>query len=150
MKLAEALSIRKDLQMRIEQLVTRINNNVKVQEGDELVEDPTELIDELEDCLAQLQQMIFRINRTNIETLIGERTLTEAMAEKEVLTKRINALRSIYTTATSTENRYSRTEIKYVTTIDPKALHEKIDRLSAQLRKLDVAIQEKNFTTELH
>lgn len=150
MKLAEALSIRKDLQMRIEQLVSRINNNVKVQEGDELAEDPTELIAELEDCLTQLQQMIFRINRTNMETLIEGRTLTEAMAEKEVLTKRINALRSIYTTATNTSSRYSRTEIKYVTTIDPKALHEKIDRLSAQLRKLDVAIQEKNFSTELH
>ena len=36
MKLAEALSIRKDLQKRIQQLGQRIQNNVKVQEGDEL------------------------------------------------------------------------------------------------------------------
>ena len=35
MKLAEALSIRKDLQKRIQQLGQRIQNNVKVQEGDE-------------------------------------------------------------------------------------------------------------------
>ena len=35
MKLAEALSIRKDLQKRIQQIGMRIQNNVKVQEGDE-------------------------------------------------------------------------------------------------------------------
>jgi len=34
MKLAEALSIRKDLQKRIQQLGQRIQNNVKVQEGE--------------------------------------------------------------------------------------------------------------------
>ena len=35
MKLAEALSIRKDLQKRIQQLETRIKSNVKVQEDEE-------------------------------------------------------------------------------------------------------------------
>lgn len=149
MKLAEALSIRKDLQARIAQLVTRIENNVKVQEGDKVAEEPNELMEELEDCLTQLQELIFRINRTNMHTDLQGRTLTEAMAEKEVLTMRIKALRSIYTTASSTTNRYSRTEIKDVTVIDTKTLHEKIDRYSATLRKLDISIQEKNFTTEL-
>ena len=38
MKLAEALAIRKDTQKRIEQLKSRILNNVRVQEGD----DPSE------------------------------------------------------------------------------------------------------------
>ena len=36
MKLAEALSIRKDLQKRIKYLEERIKSNVKVQEDDEL------------------------------------------------------------------------------------------------------------------
>ena len=36
MKLAEALSIRKDLQKRIEQLKSRLENTVKVQEGEQL------------------------------------------------------------------------------------------------------------------
>jgi hypothetical protein len=40
MKLAEALSIRKDLQKRIQQLGQRIQNNVKVQEGDAPSEEP--------------------------------------------------------------------------------------------------------------
>ena len=43
MKLAEALSIRKDLQKRIQQLETRIKSNVKVQEDEEPLEDPNEL-----------------------------------------------------------------------------------------------------------
>ena len=43
MKLAEALSIRKDLQKRIQQLETRIRSNMKVQEDEEPLEDPNEL-----------------------------------------------------------------------------------------------------------
>ena len=35
MKLAEALSLRKDLQARIEQLKVRLLNNIKVQEGEQ-------------------------------------------------------------------------------------------------------------------
>ena len=42
MKLAEALSIRKDLQKRIQQLEQRIKSNVKVQEDEEPLEDPNE------------------------------------------------------------------------------------------------------------
>ena len=44
MKLAEALSIRKELQTRIDQLKVRINNNVRVQEGEEPAEEPQELL----------------------------------------------------------------------------------------------------------
>ena len=44
MKLAEALSIRKDLQKRIFQIEKRLEDNVKVQEGDEPAENPEELM----------------------------------------------------------------------------------------------------------
>ena len=64
MKLAEALSIRKDLQKRIQQLGQRIQNNVKVQEGDDPKEQPAELMKELDSCLSQLQELIWRINAT--------------------------------------------------------------------------------------
>ena len=59
MKLAEALSIRKDLQKRIDQISERINNNVKVQEGDQPNENPKELFAELDACLRQLQDIIY-------------------------------------------------------------------------------------------
>ena len=44
MKLAEALSIRKQLQQLIQQVEQRIKSNVKVQEDDEPLEDPNELM----------------------------------------------------------------------------------------------------------
>ena len=102
MKLAEALSIRKNLQKRIQQLGQRIQNNVKVQEGDEPKEQPEELMAELDGCLTKLQDIIWHINATNMQTKNSEgRTLTELMAQKDVLTMRISTLRSVFDMASS-------------------------------------------------
>jgi len=149
MKLAEALSLRKDLQSKIAQIENRICNNVKVQEGDEPSENPTELLKELDSCLNQLETLIAKINTTNMHTVVEGRTITEMMAEREVLSKRINVLRNIFDRASGSQDRYSRTEIKYVTTVDIKSLSKQIDKLSQKLRKLDIEIQTANFNTEL-
>ncbi len=149
MKLAEALSIRKDLQTRISQLSVRLANNVRVQEGDEPAEDPKELFKELDSCLKQLEEYIYRINLTNIRTMSGEKTLTQLMAERDVLTKRVEVMQNVFNQASSTNERYSRSEIKFVTTIDIKALRKQIDKLSSQLRQLDIEIQSINFATDL-
>ena len=102
MKLAEALSIRKDLQKRIQQLGQRIQNNVKVQEGDAPSEEPTELMKELDACLTQLEDLIWRINATNMHTTNAQGvTLTQLMARKDVLTMRVSNLRSIFDTASA-------------------------------------------------
>lgn len=149
MKLAEALSIRKDLQTRISQLSARLVSNVRVQEGDEPAEDPKELFKELDSCLKQLEEYIYRINLTNMRTMSGEKTLTQLMAERDVLTKRIEVMQNVFIQASSTNERYSRSEIKFVTTIDIKALRKQIDKLSSQLRQLDIEIQSINFSTDL-
>ena len=149
MKLAEALSIRKDLQTRISQLSARLASNVKVQEGDEPAEDPKELFKELDSCLKQLEEYIYRINLTNMRTMSGEKTLTQLMAERDVLTKRIEVMQNVFNQASLTNERYSRSEIKFVTTIDIKALRKQIDKLSSQLRQLDIEIQSINFATDL-
>ena len=138
MKLAEALSIRKDLQKRIQQLGQRIQNNVKVQEGDAPSEEPTELMKELDACLTQLEDLIWRINATNMKTTNAQGvTLTQLMARKDVLTMRVSNLRSIFDTASAGQDRYSRSEIKTVTVVDVKAIGKKVDECSAQLRQLD-------------
>ena len=149
MKLAEALSIRKDLQTRIEQLKMRLLNNVRIQEGEEPAEEPQELMKELDSCLKQLEDLIYRINLTNMHAMSGKKTLTQLMAERDVLTKRVQTMREVFNKASSSSERYSRTEIKYVTTIDVKSLGKQVDKLSSQLRSLDVEIQSINFTTEL-
>ena len=149
MKLAEALSIRKDLQTRISELTARLINNVRIQEGDEPAEDPKELLKELDSCLKQLEEYIYRINLTNMRTMSGEKTLTQLMAECDVLTKRVEVMQNVFNQASSSSERYSRSEIKFVTTIDIKALRKQIDKLSSQLRQLDIEIQSINFSTEL-
>ena len=89
MKLAEALSIRKDLQKRIQQLGQRIQNNVKVQEGDEPSEQPKELMKELDECLEKLEGLIWRINATNMQTTDEEgKTLTQHHQDKTVIAGR--------------------------------------------------------------
>lgn len=149
MKLAEALSIRKDMQTRVDQLKARILNNVRIQEGETPAEDPVELLKELDSCLNQLEMLIYRINLTNMNTRSGDKPVTQLMAERDVLTKRLQVLREVFNQASTISERYSRTEIKFVTTIDVKAMAKQIDKLSSQLRSLDVEIQSVNFTTEL-
>lgn len=150
MKLAEALSVRKDLMKRIAQLQGRIANNVKVQEGDEPLENPDELMKELDSCLKQLEDIIFRINATNMKTKNAKGvTLTQLMAQRDVLTMRVNTLRNVFNSASESQNRYSQSEIKMVTVVDVKKLGKKVDDLSAKLRVLDMEIQALNFATDL-
>ena len=150
MKLAEALSIRKDLQKRIQQIGKRLEDNVKIQEGDEPAENPKELMKELDECLKQLENLIWRINMTNVQTVNeAGKTVTQLMAEKDVLSLRLSALRSTFDRASSQHDRYSRSEIKMITVVDVKQLSKQIDEYSAALRKLDMEIQTLNFQTEL-
>ena len=150
MKLAEALSIRKDLQKRIQQLEQRIKSNVKVQEDDEPLEDPNELMKELHSCLIQLEELMGRINLTNINTKNAEGlSITQLIAKKDTLTMRIGILRNIYSEATNIVNRYSSSELRIECVIDAKQLSKQIDDYSGRLRKLDIEIQSLNFLTEL-
>ena len=150
MKLAEALSIRKDLQKRIQQLGQRIQNNVKVQEGDEPSEQPQALLKELDSCLAQLEELVWRINATNMQTVNAEgKTVTQLMAQKDSLTLRLGILRDVFEKASASQDRYSRSEIKMTTVVDVKRLSKMIDDYAAKLRVLDIEIQALNFQTEL-
>ncbi len=150
MKLAEALSLRKDLHTRVNQLVARLQNNVVIQEGDEPGEDPKELLGELKRSVNQLEYYIFKINATNMQVTNekGE-SLTKLLAEREALNMYINGLRNTITAATNIGTRYSRSEIKMVATIDVKVLRKRIDELSKKYRLLDMEIQSLNFKYDL-
>ena len=104
---------------------------------------------ELDTCLVQLEEMIYRINATNMKTVKDGKTLTEMMAERDVLGKRLQVLREVFDRASQSQDRYGRNEIRYVTTIDVPALRKQIDTYSQQLRKLDMEIQTLNFSTDL-
>ena len=149
MKLAAALIERADLQTRLTQLQTRLLNNAKVQEGVKPNEDPKDLLKELDEVSKQLEDYIYRINMTNVATLVDETPLTSLLAKKDVLTKKIGILRTFLNESSALIDRYSLKEIKIDSTVDVAKLQKDLDSLSKELRLLDQKIQEINWTTDL-
>ena len=149
MKLAEALSIRAELQQNVLQIKARLLNNAKVQEGEKPLENPLELIDELNQTISQLEQLIKNINYTNCMTTIDGNSITDLIAQKDALTKRVSILREFLNSASEVTNRYSATEIKTYSTVDVPELQKSLNLQSKQLRELDMKIQGINWTTEL-
>ena len=148
MKLAEALSIRADLQRRISQLKSRLKDSAKIQEGDTPIEEAEELCRELDICFKQLEEYIFRINRTNMQTLSNGNSLTEMIARKDLLTLRVSMLREIIRYVVET-NRFGRNEIRYIRTIDVNKLRKQTDSFAKELRELDLEIQNLNWNIDL-
>jgi hypothetical protein len=150
MKLSEALILRADSQKRIEQLKQRIFRSAKVQEGDTAPENPRALLEELERTLSLLADLIKRINRTNSLTEFeASKTLSDVLAERDVLLTRRNAYNQMVDAASVTHNLYSRSEIKFISTVDIPEAQQKVDELSKQYRELDSRIQAMNWQTEL-
>ncbi len=149
MKLAEALHLRADLQKRIEQLGDRLNNNARVQEGDEPAEDPAALLAELDADTAELARLITAINLTNSRTVADGKTLTAMIAEKDALALRISLLRGLIAVASNRFQRHSSSEIRICSSINVREEQKKLDALSKSLRELDVKIQGLNWTTDL-
>jgi hypothetical protein len=65
-KLATALVLRADTQKCIEPLRDRLKISALIQEGDEALENPQTLLEELDRLFGQLETLISAINRTNI------------------------------------------------------------------------------------
>ena len=150
MKLAEALVLRSDTKKRLEQLRARLVANSLVQEGEAPPEDPQGLLVELEQMIADFERLIVGINRTNSSaSLEGVGTLTEALAQRDALDLKLSLLKSLLEAASNRVNRYSRTEIKLVSTVDVGALRKQADDISAARRNLDTQIQGANWTTDL-
>lgn len=149
MKLANALTERAELQTKVRQLESRLMNNAQVQEGERPAEDPAALLAELEASYAALEDLIARINLTNSATLSGGKSLTALLARRDCLAGKIGVLRSFCDAASALVTRRTIGEIRIKSTVDVAALQKQIDALSKELRELDAAIQEKNWTTEL-
>jgi len=150
MKLAEALVLRADYQKRLEQLKFRLMRSAKVQEGDEPAENPSRLLDELEDVAARLAELIRRINRTNsVATLQNGVTLTDALATRDVLLKRRGVYAELANAAAIGQERYSRSEVKFKSTVNVSEIQGDVDKLSREYRELDSRLQEANWAIEL-
>ena len=150
MKLAEALLERAELKIKIDRLRNRLYNNAEVQEGAEPAEDPTMLLKELNSSLQRMEFLIVHINQTNnVAKVSSGETIAEVIAKKDVLSKKISILSEFYNRASTGSQRARHTEIKILPTMDIKPVQKEIDKLSKELRLLDVKLQESNWLTEL-
>lgn len=149
MKLAEALVLRADAQKRIEQLRQRLLRNAKVQEGDKPSEDPQRLLKEFEQVAEQLTAFIQSINRTNAAARFADGSLTDALAERDVLRVRAALYRELAQAASVTQARVTKSEVKFKSTVSVAAIQKRADALAKQHRELDAAIQEANWQIEL-
>ncbi|MBR6708478.1 MAG: DIP1984 family protein [Clostridia bacterium] len=153
MKLAEALTLRADLQRRIAALRDRLKRNAKVQEGDTPAEDPAVLLRELDNTTAELEDLIARINLTNCRVTADWQektyTLTELIARRDAMTLKISVLRDFLAEASDKVDRYSAKEIRLLSTVSVAELQKKVDDLSRDLRLLDTTLQSMNWTVEL-
>jgi len=149
MKLAAALLQRADLQKRLAELDVRLKNNSKVQDGEAPAEKPSDLLKELDAVLLQLEELVSRINLTNSLTSSDGKTITELIAHRDMLSKRLSIMRGFLDESSSKVDRYSRAEIKIVSTVDVGRLQKQVDQISKELRQTDEKLQELNWTTEL-
>lgn len=150
MKLAEALAERSDCQNRLEDLKKRVVRSARVQEGEAPAEDAAALLIEADRLFAKLVELISAINRTNSTTAFeGRRTISDAIAQRDVVAKRRDFLSGIADAASTRQDRYSKSEVKFVSTVPIAQIQKQVDQLSKEFRELDTRLQELNWQTEL-
>jgi hypothetical protein len=152
--LSEALTRRGDLMKKLVDLRDRTTANARFQEGSEAQEDPKKLMEQWLTAANELAELIARINLTNSATPFDDvNTLTNVLAKREALGRS----RKFYTELADAASgrgkrvlwRYSKDEIRTLTTLDVPELRRLSDDTAAEYRKLDQQIQRLNFTTEL-
>jgi hypothetical protein len=150
LKLAEALAERSDCQNRLEDLKKRMVRSARVQEGEQPAEDSAELLKEAERLFARLLELVSAINRTNAKTSFDkEGSISDAIAKRDVVAKKRDFLSSVADAASTRQDRYSKSEVKFVATLSIAQLQKQADQLSKEFREIDTRLQELNWQTEL-
>jgi len=150
MKLAEALILRADHKKRLEHLKQRLLRAVKVQEGDAPPENPALLLAEMERVAHDLTLLIQRINRTNAATSLDDgRTIADAIAERDTLRLRHTLINAAIEGAVVRQDRFTKSEVRFTTTVDIGALQQQADDLAQAYRVLDTKIQAANWLIEV-
>jgi hypothetical protein len=157
MKLAEALLLRADRKRAYEQLKARAQANARFQEGEEPAEDASALLARAEETATEFEQLIGDINRTNAVTRLDDgRTLTDALAERDVLRLRYALLSGVADAGSGQVNspqqfgvRQMRSELKLLSAVPVADLRERANDVARRHRELDAVIQQANWNTDL-
>lgn len=150
MKLGEALINRADAQKRLPQIRERLSRSAKVQKGDNPPEKPETLLEELDRTLNTYKTLVQQINKTNsLTTLSTGQTISDALAERDAIALKRTILSEFIKAASTIQPRFTRSEIKFYSTIEVKKMQKQVDDLAKQYRELDSQIQAANWATEL-
>ena len=154
MKIFEALKLKKDLQERIQNLGNRYEENVRVKEGEKPLEDPNDVMKELEECLSQLYDLCCRINYANMnpENCNSKgKIIMELLCEREIQKSRQEILNKSFGAVSSRYHYYygEKDENKYKNIVDIKTLDKKVKEGEAKLRELELEIEALDVKTEI-
>jgi len=166
MLLAEALAARRDTILEVDGLRDRLAAAALRYEDDHAPgEQPADLVAGLTTALDRFERLSVRINKTNNQTSLSfdgrELSIMEAIALRERLTLEAKARRKaieVVEEATGLGrgrgrgflvSRRTKDELREVPTIDVPAERRASAELSERVRRLDLALQERNWTTEL-
>ena len=106
------------------------------------------LLKELNRVIDELDIITKRINKTNNESLFEDNiTIADAICTRDTIKKKRNAIVAIIEEATIKVDRYSQSEVKFISTISIEQLQKQSDLLAKEFREIDMKIQEKNWTT---
>lgn len=93
------------------------------------------------------------MSNTQIKFVFGNheepKSITQALAERDQYIRNIEVIRNIARRGVIKRDMYSRSEIKFVSTVKVKDYQHKVDKLAQQLRILDTKIQEQNWLSDL-
>ena len=143
MKLGEALSNRKDLLTQANNLVGRATSCVLVEKGEAVEENPLEYMGKVKELLTKYEELSVLINKANNDHGIMEMTAT-----RDTYRNMAQHYRTI-AQAGQRISRYGRDEIVFVPSFDVKEALKLADDYAAAARRLDVQIQETDWTVEI-
>ena len=110
---------------------------------------PDDLLSKLDEVFNKLELITKRINYTNSQIIINGQTLVDLILTRDAIKMKRKILTTLLDEATIKQDRYSQSEIKFVTIIDVLNIQRQIDDLSKRFRELDTQIQQLNWTHDL-
>jgi len=166
MLLAEALAARKDAIKEIDDLRDRLTASVlRYEDQDAPGDDPNGILGQLADALDHFELLSIRINRTNNETQVAidgrELSIMEAIAKRERLIMEAKARRAAVEAVEQATGsgktgrarwlggRRTKDDIRELPTVELRAERRAADAVSESVRRLDLALQQRNWTIAL-
>lgn len=152
MKLAEALIERSDLQKKLGELRARIVASLYKTEDDE-VENATDLLTEANNVVNRLESLIVRINKTNMSTPFKaeniDGVMMDALARRDALSSKHTTLTQVLEGTSRRRRYFDDRPAQGKLTVSLGELRAEADKTAGEIRRLDLAIQQTNWDTEL-